>query len=165
MDNRQEKRMMFLRNGIISLFFVVLLAIPAHADVDAYIDNMNIYASRHFDDFRVDLMTHFGISNPRFNILIKKVESPGDLAVSLWLGKKTSNPIDDVIRQYRIHHNKGWGVISRELGVKPGTPTFHALKSGRIDWTPRNFKKVIRADKKEKAIKRKQELKKKRLGY
>ena len=36
--------------------------------------------------------------------------------------------IDDVIISYKKNKEKGWGVIAKEMGIKPGSPEFHALK-------------------------------------
>ena len=61
-----------------------------------------------------------------------------------------------MIKQYRIHHGKGWGVIAQKLGVKPGSQTFQVLKAGRLDWQPREFEKVVREEKIKKAKQRKE---------
>ena len=33
---------------------------------------------------------------------------------------------------YQAHKGKGWGVIAKELGIKPGSREFHALKNGDL---------------------------------
>jgi hypothetical protein len=35
-----------------------------------------------------------------------------------------------VMATYESHKGKGWGVIAKELGIKPGSAEFHALKRG-----------------------------------
>jgi hypothetical protein len=35
-----------------------------------------------------------------------------------------------VIEQYRSSKGKGWGVLAKSLGIKPGSKEFHALKNG-----------------------------------
>jgi len=147
---------MLLRKPFIGLLFLTLLVGTAYASTDTYVDYMNIYAKKNFDYFKKDLRADFGLSNSRFEMILKKVDSPGDLAVALWLGKKTSQSIDEVIKQYRIHHGKGWGLIAQKLGVKPGSQTFQVLKAGRLDWQPREFEKVVREEKIKKAKQRKE---------
>jgi hypothetical protein len=36
---------------------------------------------------------------------------------------------------YKQSKGKGWGVIAKELGIKPGSPEFHALKRGDFAFT------------------------------
>ena len=42
--------------------------------------------------------------------------------------KILKKPADDVVKVYRSNKQKGWGAIAKELGIKPGSPEFHALK-------------------------------------
>jgi hypothetical protein len=35
-----------------------------------------------------------------------------------------------VVDVYKKNRGKGWGVIAKSLGIKPGSPEFHALKRG-----------------------------------
>jgi hypothetical protein len=47
----------------------------------------------------------------------------------LELAKILKKPVDDVFTVYKSNRGKGWGAISKELGIKPGSPEFHALKN------------------------------------
>jgi hypothetical protein len=33
-----------------------------------------------------------------------------------------------VLRDYEQNRGQGWGVIAQRMGIKPGSPAFHALK-------------------------------------
>jgi hypothetical protein len=35
---------------------------------------------------------------------------------------------DEVLREYKENKGKGWGVIAKNLGIKPGSREFHKLK-------------------------------------
>jgi hypothetical protein len=37
-------------------------------------------------------------------------------------------PFETVVEKYRVNKSKGWGVIAKEMGIKPGSPEFHAMK-------------------------------------
>ena len=37
--------------------------------------------------------------------------------------------------EYRNNKGQGWGVIAKNLGIKPGSDEFHALKAGRLSST------------------------------
>jgi hypothetical protein len=36
------------------------------------------------------------------------------------------------MKEYQVHKGKGWGVIAKNLGIKPGSKEFHALKKGDL---------------------------------
>jgi hypothetical protein len=51
------------------------------------------------------------------------------------LGRMSNKPPDTVLHTYQTSRDKGWGAIAKELGIKPGSPEFHALKSGDLHFT------------------------------
>ena len=138
---------MKFRSLSVVVLFIVLSAGVVHASVDNYVSDLNIYASKKFGDFRAEISARYGISSTHFEKLLRKVDSPGDLAVSLWVGYKAQKSIDEVIRQYRIRRGQGWGVIAKESGIKPGSKDFKALKSGELGWYPKNFDEVMKRGK------------------
>jgi hypothetical protein len=48
------------------------------------------------------------------------------------LGRMTNRPPDSVLRTYQTDKGRGWGVIAKSLGIKPGSTEFHALKRGNF---------------------------------
>ena len=46
------------------------------------------------------------------------------------LGELTGQPAKEVLSVYRNNRKKGWGVMAKKLGIKPGSREFHALKRG-----------------------------------
>ena len=48
------------------------------------------------------------------------------------LGQMSRRPPETVLQTYQAHKGKGWGVIAKELGIKPGSREFHALKNGDL---------------------------------
>jgi hypothetical protein len=45
------------------------------------------------------------------------------------LGEMSMHPADYVLDRYKSSRGKGWGVLAKSLGIKPGSKEFHALKS------------------------------------
>lgn len=39
-----------------------------------------------------------------------------------------------VLQRYQRNRGKGWGNLALELGIKPGSPEFHALKRGNLSF-------------------------------
>ncbi len=156
---------MTIRKLMLSAILLLLAAGTALADVGAYVDDINIFAGKRFGEFKADVSARYGISGSRFDVMLKKVDSPGDLAVALWLGSKAYQPVDEVVKHYRIHRGKGWGVVARELGIKPGSPAFQQLKKGDLGWYPKNFDAVMKEHRKEKVEQAKEKKEKRRKGY
>jgi len=89
-------------------------------DADAKLD---------FGVFKVDLSLSYDITEKKIEYLSVDIEmSAGDIYMSLELAKITEKSIDLVVEVYQANKTKGWGVIAKELGIKPGSPEFHALK-------------------------------------
>ncbi len=153
---------MLFRKLFITLLFILFSVGLAQASVDTYVGDLNIFASKKFGDFKADITARYGISGSRFDLMLKKVDSPGDLAVALWMGTKSYQPVDAVVKQYRIHRGKGWGVIAKELGIKPGSPAFKQLKKGDLGWYPKGFEEVMRKHKMDQAKARKEKKRKER---
>jgi hypothetical protein len=48
----------------------------------------------------------------------------------LQLGQMLRLPPERILQTYNTNRGRGWGVIAKELGIKPGSAEFHALKRG-----------------------------------
>ena len=89
-------------------------------DADAKLD---------FGAFKLGISGSYDITAKKLDYLSAEVGmSAGDIYMSVKLAKVTKNSIDEVVRVYRTNKSKGWGVMAKELGIKPGSPEFHALK-------------------------------------
>ena len=83
-----------------------------------------------FGAFRSDISVGYNISEKKIDYLNAKVGmSAGDIYMTVELAKICHVSVDRVVEVYDTHKGKGWGVIAKELGIKPGSPEFHALKN------------------------------------
>lgn len=88
-------------------------------------------ASANFTYWKKDMSSRTGVSESK--ITTWSVEfgfKGGDIYLVIEISKITKRPVDEVAKIYRANRAKGWGAIARELGIKPGSPEFHALKKG-----------------------------------
>lgn len=115
---------------------VLITAGAAHANLNAFIQSLNVSAAANIGDFRTRLGVQYGASGPTLNLVMRSVDRPADAAVILWLGQQSRQPIQRVLRVYRSRKRQGWGAIARDLGIKPGSAAFHALKAGNLGWSP-----------------------------
>jgi len=95
-----------------------------------WLDNLNIEASADRSGFRARLATRFNIGDAQVSAVINRVDSPSDAYMVLRLGELSHRPVDDVVSVYRSNKHKGWGRLAKDLGIKPGSKEFHALKKG-----------------------------------
>ena len=119
----------------ITLSLLVMLAIVLSATVVAAGDfdwtkNFNIKAEADRDGFRARLSTRFKIGNAQVQVVLGNVGSPSDAYLVLRLGEMSSKSVDFVLDKYKTGKNKGWGVLAKSLGIKPGSQEFKALKAG-----------------------------------
>jgi hypothetical protein len=112
--------------------FSCLMSLPAQAssDLDGFISNLNIQAQADLGAFKVRLSTQFGVPVPRVEAIMASVRTPGDAYMCFRVGQVASQPVEVVTKEYQTNKGKGWGKIAKNLGIKPGSKEFHALKKG-----------------------------------
>jgi len=124
---------------IFSVFSAVLLVclmispVLASSDLDSFIKRVNVQAQADLGAFKVRLSTQFGVPVPKVDAIMASVRTPGDAYMCLRVGQVVSKPPEVVVKEYQAHKGKGWGVIAKNLGIKPGSKEFHALKKGDFD--------------------------------
>ncbi|HET6491309.1 MAG TPA: hypothetical protein VFG28_16245 [Syntrophales bacterium] len=112
-----------------ALCMALLLASPAAAAQDfAWVNDFNIQAQADPSGFRARLATRFQIGDAQISSVIGNVSSPADAYIVFRLGEMSHRPTDQVLREYKSSKGKGWGVIAKSLGIKPGSKEFHDLK-------------------------------------
>lgn len=119
------------------LFLIAGFAGIAHAGLDDFIRRVNDQAKADITSFNTKLSAQFGIPVPRVDALLKVVAAPADAFMVLQLGQMANKPPEAVVPTYQANRDKGWGAIAKELGIKPGSPEFHALKRGDLAFTGR----------------------------
>lgn len=95
-----------------------------------WLDNLNVKAEADSSGFRYKLSTRFKVGDAEVKAVLSNVDRPSDAYMVLRLGELSRHSTREVINVYRSHRNKGWGVIAKNLGIKPGSSEFHALKRG-----------------------------------
>ena len=128
----------FLTSTAIALMCFSHLVIAQYNSGDDDLNNslltIDADAKLDFGAFKVDLSVSYDITEKKIEYLSVDIEmSAGDIYMSLELAKVTEKSIDQVVEVYQANKTKGWGVIAKELGIKPGSPEFHALKGKAKD--------------------------------
>ena len=97
-------------------------------ELDVSLSNINATAKADINIFKKDISVEFNIGEPKIDKMLEIQMSPADIFMTLQVADMVKKDPDVVCESYKKNKDKGWGVIAKELGVKPGSPEFHALK-------------------------------------
>jgi hypothetical protein len=101
--------------------------------VDTRLDEINDYGRRYRDTFIGEMTDHYGAPRPLIvELLDQRRWSPGDVYYACAIAQVLRLPCIDVVREYDRDPGQGWGNLAKRLGIKPGSPQFHALKRGAV---------------------------------
>ncbi len=98
--------------------------------LDDFLSSLNVQARADLTGFSAKVSAQFGVPLPQVQATIRTVREPADAFMVYQLGQMSQRPPERVVQVYQSHRGKGWGVIAKDLGIKPGSPEFHALKRG-----------------------------------
>ncbi len=99
------------------------------AELDLELSRMNSDAKGDFSAFKADLSLSYKVSEKEIDRLHVSVKmEPAEIFLALELAKISKRSIDEVVEVYTAQKEKGWGFIAKQLGIKPGSQEFHALK-------------------------------------
>jgi len=118
----------------IVLAVLVVVAAPgvASATLDSFLSSVNVQARADLPGFHAKVSAQFGVPVPQVEAVLGMVATPADAFMVFQLGQMAHRPPETVVQTYQAHKGKGWGVIAKELGIKPGSREFHALKNGDL---------------------------------
>jgi len=132
------KRVLVMAAVAILLFGSTVLAVEVgvsyrartgDTQFDLSLGNLNVAAQADISGFAADLSLSFGVPRPQIEVLLtKRGMAPADVYMAVKLANLTTKPLDVVVQEYEVNKKKGWGVIAKNLGIKPGSKEFHALK-------------------------------------
>jgi hypothetical protein len=119
-----------------SLLFALLSPLAAFAGgLEDFLSNVNVQARVDLPGFSARISNQFGVPLPQVQAIVQTVREPADAFMVFQLGQFSGRQPDRVMDVYSRSKGKGWGVIAKELGIKPGSSEFHALKSGNLHFS------------------------------
>ena len=114
--------------------------------VDARLGEINDYGRYHRDPFIDEMAGHYGAPRPLLvDLLDHRDWAPADVYYACAIAHALGMPCIDVVHEYDRHPGQGWGAVAKRLGIKPGSPAFHALKRGQVE-TYRRWGRTIVVD-------------------
>lgn len=118
------------------VFCFLVVAVAYGGELDSFISHLNVQAGVDLGGFKAKLSAQFGVSSHQVEVLFQAVDTAADAYMCLRVAQLAGQPADAVMKEYRANKNKGWGVIAKNLGIKPGSKEFHALKNGKLGSAP-----------------------------
>ena len=117
------------------LFLITCFAALAYADLKGFLNTLNAEAQDDLNSYSEKLGNQFGVPVQQVRDIIDTVDEPADAFMVLQVGEMTEQEPEKVVEEYKRNKGRGWGVIAKELGIKPGSAEFHALKNGDLSFT------------------------------
>jgi hypothetical protein len=122
-------RAKFYKTLLVAILCIVMLPLVASAgDLDGFVNNLSLEARADSDGFKYRLRTQFDVGGAKVEMVLSNVSDPADAYMVFRIGEVIGKTPEAVLDVYRANRTKGWGVIAKKLGIKPGSPEFHALK-------------------------------------
>jgi hypothetical protein len=123
-----------MKRIIIATFVFGVLCATAFAGggLDVFLGDLNAQARVDLPGFSARIGAQFGVPVPQVQVVLGAVAAPADAFLVFQLGQWSHRPPEEVLGVYKANRGKGWGVIAKSLGIKPGSSEFHALKRGNL---------------------------------
>ncbi len=104
---------------------------------DVWVDNrlgeINDYGNRYRDPFVNEMTQQYGAPRSLIEQLLgQRGWAPADVYYACAIARSLNLPCLDVVREYDRNPGQGWGAVAKRMGIKPGSPAFHALKRGTV---------------------------------
>ncbi len=117
---------------VVALLLFVLVGTPgvASASLDSFLSSVNVQARADLPGFHAKVSAQFGVPVPQVEAVLAKVATPADAFMVFQLGQMAHRPPETVVHTYQTHKGKGWGVIAKELGIKPGSRSSTPSRTG-----------------------------------
>lgn len=120
------------------IFIFISLVLATNAQVnfktgslklDGDLNRINVEAKADFGKFKAEMGTSYNIAESRIDYYHAELKmEPADIYFALEISNVTRRPVDEIVRVYTDNRGNGWGKIAQQLGIKPGSAEFHALK-------------------------------------
>jgi hypothetical protein len=123
-----KKIILFIAISVFSHSFCQINFNTGSVELDADLNQVNISAKANLSSFKADLKIDFQTNDIEINKLFSLKMEPAEVKLALSIADITKKKVDEVADSYTRNKGKGWGVIAKDLGIKPGSKEFHALK-------------------------------------
>ncbi len=97
------------------------------AQLEKELNTANETANNDLVAFKKTIAADYQIGIPIIDKMLDMMQ-PAEVLLAARIKHTLGISIELVIESYKTNKAQGWGVIAKDLGIKPGSPEFHALK-------------------------------------
>ena len=118
--------------GMFSVYAITKIEFSAKTgdkELDISLTKFNAEANLSIKTFNAEMTTNYKVTEKKLDMLrVKANMQPADIYMALEVSKISKKPMKEVISSFQKDNGKGWGKIAKDLGIKPGSKEFKALK-------------------------------------
>ncbi|MFA5852331.1 MAG: hypothetical protein WC820_06500 [Spirochaetales bacterium] len=122
--------------ALMTLLFVSLCAANAQtisfglgdAALETSLNSIGASAKVDVVGFQAEISLTWGQTAASVQMAMNQGLQPAEVYLAAALAKISGKSLTIVVELYKKNSNKGWGALAKELGIKPGSPEFKALK-------------------------------------
>ncbi len=111
------------------LFFQFVFINSAQAGDADWLKKLSIEAKADGSGIKAKLATRFNLGGVKVNAVLSNVNGVEDAYMVMRMAEMSGHDTGYVVEQYQANKGKGWGVLAKRLGIKPGSREFHNLRS------------------------------------
>lgn len=101
-----------------------------NAEIEASLNEFNLTAKADLGAFSAEMSLDFGIPEAEVRAYVEYREfEPAEVYLALEIADIVVVEPALVFDKWEEDQTGGWGVVARDLGIKPGSPEFHELKN------------------------------------
>ncbi len=122
----------FLIPLICLLFGSMFFAFTASADseLNFALTELDAAARLDFGSYKADIGLRYNVTDSKIDYWHVNLKmQPSDIFMAAEISILSGKPIERVITIYQKDKARGWGHIAKQLGIKPGSAEFKALKN------------------------------------
>jgi hypothetical protein len=98
------------------------------AALEASLNDIGASAKVDLPGFTAEVSLQWGLPQVQIQTILSQGLAPAEAYLAAGLASISGKPVAVVVESYKKNKAKGWGAIAKELGIKPGSKEFKALK-------------------------------------
>ena len=122
--------MSFQKSLLLGFIIFISFNVKVNAGDFGWLEQLSVEARSDGSGFRTRLATRFNVGEAKVKMVISDTGYGADAYMVMRLGEMSGHDVEYVAKRYKENKGKGWGVLARSLGIKPGSRAFKALKRG-----------------------------------
>jgi len=118
-----------------ALVLCTLVSLQASAGgLEEFMDRIDVSGRVDRNGFAAQVSSQFQVGSAEVKRVLGLVARPADAFMVFQVGRMTGKPFEAVLKTYQDGKGKDWEELAQELGLKPGSPEFQALKKGEFQF-------------------------------